>query len=198
MEKLIFIDLETGGLNPALHQITQIAAIATDGVSPTFDQIGEPFERKIKLVPGKYTQEALDLQHYDPVAWDNEAVGIQVALDDLCKWSEPFGHERIGAKSGKKYKAADVAGYNIEFDRNFLDVTAKRNKIWLPLALWTGGALDVLQLLKWEALKTGDAPKNFQLETACKHRGIPDFVAHGAPSDVRATIRLARSLMVGF
>ena len=196
-KNIVFIDLETGGLNPALHQITQIAAVAVNGVSE-LDFVGEAFEVKIKLVQGKYLQESLDLQNYNVETWDNEAVGIQEALDRLCKWATPYGDERVGAKSGKTYKAADVAGYNIEFDRNFLDVTAKRNNIWLPLALWTGGAFDVLQLAKWDSLKTGDAPKNFQLETVCRHRGIPDFMAHDAGNDVKASVLLARSFMVGF
>jgi len=196
-KNIIFLDLETGGLNPALHQITQIAAVAVEATTD-LPVVGDAFECKITLVPGKYDQEALNIQHYDPVVWDAEGVGIQQALDKLCKWAEPWGDERIGGKSGKAYKAADVGGYNIEFDRDFLSVTAKRNKIWLPLALWTGGVLDVLQLAKWESLRTGESPKNFQLETVCKFRGIPDFMAHGAPNDTAASIRLARSYLAGF
>ena len=196
-KNIVFIDLETGGLNPAVHQITQIAAIATTDTT-ALDVVGDPFEVKVALASGHYTQEALDCQNFNMGVWDEEAIGIRDALHKLYEWSEPFGDERVGASSGKTYRAVDVAGYNIEFDRNFLDVTAKRNKTWLPLALWTGGAFDVLQLLKWDVLRNGDGPKNYQLGTACRHRGLVDFHAHDALEDVRATIALARSLLAGF
>ena len=194
---IVWIDLETGGLNPALHQVTQIAAVATE-LENGFKQIGEPFERKIKLVPGKYTEESLKIQHYDPVVWEEEAIPIVDAIGELYIWALEHAHDRI-SKTGSTYKAADVAGQNVQFDADFLAATAKRCSVWLPLALWTGGMYDTIQLAKWAILMKGlDPPPNFQLETLCKWRGLPQFQAHDALHDVRATISLADSLMVGF
>ena len=202
-KNIVFIDLETGGLDPALHQITQIAALAVecgaenDAGGQQLIAGDEPFERKIKLVPGKWAQEALDKQNFSIPVWDEEAVPITEALGDLHKWAEPFADDRI-SNAGNPYRAVDVAGHNIEFDAKFLNASAKRCGVRLPLALWTGGMLDTLQLAKWVAVKEGKAPKNFQLATLCKERGIVDFRAHDACEDVMACIRLAQSLMAGF
>ena len=193
---IVWIDVETGGLNPDLHQLTQIAAVATNS-NPELDIIGEPFERKIKLVPGKYLQEALDKQNFSIPVWDEEGVTITEALGDLHKWAHPFTDERT-SRAGNLYRAVDVAGHNITFDASFLEASAKRSSIRLPLAVWTGGMLDTLHLAKWVAVKEGFEFTNFQLETLCKARGVVDFTAHDALQDVMATVRLARSFMIGF
>jgi len=194
---IVWIDLETGGTDPRVHQITQVAAIATTG-TPELDQIGEPFERKVCLSPGHFTQEALQLQNYGKETWDAEAVAVTVMLQDLIDWCKPYKHTCISASTGKSYSAAYVAGYNVDFDCRFLRAAAERNDKWLPLMTWTGGYFDVLQLLRWMTLFNGDEPKKFQLRPVCEHFGLPAFGAHDACEDIRQTIKLARCLIMGF
>jgi DNA polymerase III epsilon subunit-like protein len=193
---IIFIDLETGGLSPELFQITQIGAVAVER-SDGLPRVDEPFECKIKLVQGKYTNEALEKQNYTTKAWEEEAVPVLDALDDLFRWVQPFTDERT-SRAGNKYEAVDVAGHNVLFDAEFLNATSKRCGIRLPMALWTGGMLDTLQLAMWDSLKNGTEYPNYRLETLCRERGILMDEAHDALSDALAAMRLARSLMVGF
>ena len=195
MKHIIWIDLETGGLDPQTFQITQIAGIVTES-APTFARVGEPFERKAQLVSGRYTDEALKAQNYDVARWDVEAVPIGKALDDLYKWAEPFGDERKSAK-GNNYKAADIAGYNVVFDAEFLRAASKRNGVWLPLATWTSGMLDVLQLAKWTCEINALDPPNFQLQTMCRFFGVDTeaLTAHDALGDVEATLALFHKIL---
>jgi DNA polymerase III epsilon subunit-like protein len=193
---IAWVDLETGGTDHRLHQITQIAAIATTG-GIELEEIGSPFERKVTLTKGRYTKEALEIQGYDRDVWVEEAVPMDHALREFRDWLEPHGHTRTGAK-GKKYDAVDMAGHNCRFDADFLRASADRNKLWLPIANWTGGMYDTLQLAKWVCLLEGLEPPNYKLETLCKFFGLPSFGAHDALEDVRACIKLARCLLMGF
>ena len=43
--RVVFLDTETGGLDPIRHPIIQLAAIATEG-----EEILETFERKLALI----------------------------------------------------------------------------------------------------------------------------------------------------
>ena len=197
LDPIVWVDLETGGLDPALHQITQIGAVATLGDS-TLQEIGEPFEAKVALASGHYEEDALKKQGYDKDVWIKEAVSVQVAIRAFIDWIEPFRHDRVN-KAGKRYQAGHVAGYNIAFDAEFLRETSSRNGVWMPLTTWTGGMFDVLQFAKWTAVMTGAQPENYQLETVCKFYGVPILgSAHDALVDVKATVRLARALMMGW
>lgn len=195
---IVWFDLETGGLNPHHHQITQIAAIATSG-DVELREVGRPFQAKVCLVPGRSTKEALELQGYDETTWAKEATSIDAAMRQFVDWCRPFGVERIGGQSGKSYTAASVGGYNVQFDADFLRATADRLKLWLPLTIWTGGMFDVLQFVKWVGMMDGEEPVSKKLTDVCEHYGIP-FVgdAHTAIGDVRATIALARALLLGW
>ena len=195
LDPIVWIDLETGGTDPAIHQITQIAAIVTTG-GPELEEIGEPFERKICLIPGHFTQEALKVQGFSKKVWDAESCPIEVALNQLVDYVRPHAHTCVNAK-GKKYKAAYVGGYNVSFDVDFLRAASGRNKVWLPLMTWTGGYFDVLQLLRWHTIGAAEEPSRFQLRSACDWLGLPPFSAHDAAEDIRNTVKLARVLLCG-
>lgn len=190
---IVWIDLETGGIDEKVHQITQIAAVATTG-PPAFEANAWPFERKITLVPGHFTEEALHLQGYDAEVWEREAMPIAQALEELNQWLDPYCHTRISKKSGRPYQVAHMAGHNIEFDGRFLRAACDRNKIWLRLTNWTGGQFDTLPLAKWWFMKNGQYPETYTLERLCEVFNIA-LDAHNAMNDVTATVELARRLI---
>jgi DNA polymerase III epsilon subunit-like protein len=197
-DPIVWIDLETGGTDPLQHQITQIAALPTSG-DFDLEVLGEPFERKVTLVPGRYTNEALELQHYSKEVWEKEAVTVEVALRELIDWVAPYRVERLGRTSGKTYMAASVGGYNFtRFDGAFLSATCDRLNLWLPLTNWTGGIFDVLEFAKWVSLLRGEEPPDYRLETVCKFYGVPIDNAHAADADVLATANLARAMILGW
>jgi len=190
LNRIVWLDVETGGTDPIAHQITQIAAIATD-CEPTLNVVGEEFERKIELVDGKWEQDALDMQAYSEGAWAEDAIPIYPAMADLRQWCMPFRHERK-SKKGRTYKVCHMAAFNGRFDADFVRATADRNDLWMPLTTWTGGVFDVLQLVKWFALLRGVEHKSYKLEDLCAEYGIPPFGAHDALADVKAMIALTR------
>jgi DNA polymerase III alpha subunit (gram-positive type) len=197
-EPIVWFDLETGGTNPRQHQITQIAAVATIG--NLFEPYGdEPtFERKIELVDGHYTEEALTLQGYDEELWATEAMPIHHALQQWVAWLAPFCHEAKSKRTGNPYQVAHCGGYNLKFDVEFCDETCHRQGggargFWLPISKWRGGYIDVLDLVLWGNAMQGWDLEDFKLETVCKRFGVP-IQAHDALGDAKATVQLARAV----
>ena len=190
---IVWIDLETGGLDPAKHQITQIAAIATCGL-PELEEVAN-FEAKIELYPEMFSDEALEVQNYSDEAWAFQAISIKAALLALGAGLTPFTHQRKSKRTGAAYNAAHMAGYNVAFDGEFLRSAADRSDVWLPLTNWTGGVFDVLQYAKWWYFEhCKPEPDSFKLEDLCAVWGIT-FEAHDAMNDVRATLELATRML---
>jgi DNA polymerase III epsilon subunit-like protein len=194
-ERIVWVDLETGGVDENEHQITQFAAVATGG-PPLFKEPEQDseFERKVALVSGKWTDEALKLQAYDPVVWKAEGKTVVEVLDDFDLWIKKHCHEAVSGRTGNRYQVAHMAGHNAGFDGRFLRAAAERNDRWIRLTNWTGGIYDTLQLAKWYFLGRDEQPENLRLETLCKFFGI-SMEAHDALEDVRATIKIARRMI---
>lgn len=188
---IVWVDLETGGTDETMHQITQIAAVATEG-PPDFKEV-DWFERKIRLVSGRYSKEALELQNYDSEAWEREAIPTFDALEQFIEWIGPFRHDRTSKRTGRAYKVAHMGGFNAGFDGDFLRAACERADLWMPLTNWTGGIIDLLPVAKWWFGMQGQWLETFTLEYLCEVLGIP-LKAHDALDDVRATVELARRM----
>ena len=191
--RIVWIDLETGGTDPKVHGITQIAAIATKGTPPG-DVFIDGFERKVQLREGMWTAEALDRQGYTEERWA-DAIPIGKALYQLVSWLKPHCHTRISKNTGKPYQVANMAGHNVSFDGDFLRAEADRMNLWLPLTNWTGGQLDTLQLAKWFALYSGTPTDSYKLEDLAKQFKMEEFQAHDAMADIMATWGLSRAIL---
>lgn len=188
---IVFFDLETGGLNPRKHPITQIAAIALD------DELAEleSFEAKVIFSVLEGTREALTKQKYTPEVWAREGRRAdEVARDFSAFLKRHASIERIAA-SGKPYKLALCAGHNAAaFDGPFLHEWFKRIGLFCPIAFHV---LDTMQRAAWFFLENPEVtpPENLKLGTLCEYFGIPlGDDAHDALADIRATVALYRLL----
>ena len=189
---IVFVDLETGGTDENIHQITQIAAVATRPF-PDLEIIAQ-FECKVELVEGHYEQEALDVQNYDETVWFTDAVPAKKAISWLSEFCREYTHSRISGRTGKPYRVAHLAGYNVGFDSDFLRATAERLRMWVPLTNWTGGYFDVLHLAKWALALGGEmVTQSLKLADVCALFEI-ELEAHDAMNDVRATVELCKRL----
>ena len=77
--KLVFIDIETGGLNPTRHPIIQLAAVATDA---RLNEL-ELLEIKIQFPEQNATRASLRKNHYTRNRWACEAVAPHDAARTL-------------------------------------------------------------------------------------------------------------------
>lgn len=189
-QRLVFFDLETGGLDPQRHPVTQFAAIAVDD---QFNELGS-IELKIDFDPKTADPEALKLNGYDAEIWRTTAIRADAALGKIADFLKRHATvEKTSQRSGRPYRVARLAGHNAaEFDARFLQALFKREGQFLPAEY---RALDTVQLAAWYYLHRPDAPENLKLETLVGHLGIQrDGDAHEALSDVRACVEVARRL----
>lgn len=168
----MFVDLETGGLDPKNCAIVQIAAIATDKnflihdswsrlIRPgQFQTIGE---RSIEI--HGLTRERLKNEEYEAVV-----------LPEFLSFCRLFPNHRF-------------AGYNCPFDLKFLEAAYDRNH--LDGNAYLLPAHDLLTRARAKLAKA-DLP-NHQLSTIAEHFGFSASAAHDALADLYLTVQIARN-----
>lgn len=193
ISRLVFFDLETGGLDKDKHPIIQLAAIAVD--ARTWEEL-ETFEALLHFDERGADPRALALNHYDPERWKREGISAGEAMNKFSLLLKRHAVVGMTSKSsGRPYKVAKLAGHNAaSFDGPFLAAWYKREGEYLPA---DPRVLCTMQLASWLALDADPAPKSFKLADLCAHHDLELSKAHDALSDVRATVALARYLTGG-
>lgn len=208
MNRIVFFDVETSGLDPKYHEIIQIAAVAVD--ADNFDEIAT-FASKVKFDASLASEDALAVNSYDPGVWQREAVPTLQARGEFDNFLREHATVRMVSKrTGRPYKVAQLAGHNAAtFDMPFLRAWFdRRPSEFLPAAFLV---LDTLQLAMWAAqcplapiIPAGaefrrSVPTNFKLGTLCEYLGVDlGDDAHDAVNDVRATVAIAREYLHEF
>lgn len=188
---IVFFDIETGGLDPKRHAVTQIAAIAVD---ETLTEL-ETFEAKVTFGALEGTRPALNRQKYSPDVWAREGRRADDVAWAFREFLDRHASIERRSKDGSSYRLAQAAGHNAAaFDWPFLQAWYKRQKLFCPVA---HEVLCTLQRARWWFLEHPELPppESFKLGTLCDYFGIPlGENAHDALADVRATAQLYRVL----
>lgn len=186
MRATIYVDLETGGLQPQ-HPNIQLAAIAVDDSSG--EELGS-FERKLKFDESAADPEALRINGYSREAW-KDAVSEGLAAAQFAKWSEPYRCvEMKSARTGNPYSVAKLAGHNIVG----FDLIRLRQMFGVNFFPFSYHAKDTLQRALWYFDEHPDVerPASLKLTILCQYFGIACDGAHDALADVRMAAALAR------
>lgn len=192
--ELVFVDLETGGLDPQRHAITQIAAIACD---ESLNEL-ETFECKCRFKPESADPEALALNSYNADVWAREAIDPREACSRLSEFLKRHADVRMLSKAGREYWVAQLVGHNAAtFDGPFLQAWYKRLDQWMPAGY---RVLCTLQRAQWWFLERPEVtpPESFKLTDLAKYFGVELPEAHDALADCRATVGLYRALCKSF
>lgn len=176
---LCIFDLETTGLNAAEDHIVSIGAVRVEH----FDEgprITQEFEALIAFGDERMLDPLVaDLIGFDPAEWRQKACPLDLALRAFFPvWS----------------RARGLAGWNVSFDRGFLDA-ACRSLGWQTPPL---RSVD-LMAFAWPLLVARDV-ESMKLETVAKHLGVlaPDErQKHSALSDCKLTFDIYRTLVLG-
>ena len=179
----IFTDLETGGLLDSQPDI-QLAAIAVD---PEWRELAT-FERKIQFNEALADPKALEINHYNPEVWWEQAKPVDEVVRDFASFIAPFRCINKISKAGKPYAVAKLAGHNAAT----FDMPRLRRMFGQVFLAADMHVLDTLQLALWHFHKAGTQPENFRLTTLCKHFDIPCEGAHDAFTDCRLSAAIAR------
>lgn len=170
---IAFIDLETTGLDPVKHEILQIGIVRVDARTLTIHS-----QIELKVIPVRIIDaeaKALEVNGYREELWI-DAVPLRDALMTIRPW----------------LKGAVLAGHNPSFDASFLAEGYRSEGVSAP-------GMDYHKLdtasLAWPLWRTG-AIGALSLGPVCKHLGIDRPTPHGALADARASLEVARQLMI--
>ena len=185
--KILWLDLETSGLDPHRHAIIQLAAIvdAGDGV-----QLGEldlrirPFKGSLvsreTLEKTGITMDDLRSDRYmDPSDAHEEFTAF------MKRWVNPYDREDKFVIGGKQIK------FDIEFlRRHFEKLEDAYYGSWFHYP-----SLDLEHLIAEYLVEGGPALPNYRLETLCKMFDIESSSFHDAMHDVKATMEIYYKLI---
>ncbi|MCC6640750.1 MAG: 3'-5' exonuclease, partial [Deltaproteobacteria bacterium] len=167
-----FLDCEFGGLDPDLHDITEIGVILTDY---RLAEIGSA-EWKVRAREGRVTAQSARMSGYDPLAWAN-AKGIREVLQELT------------AMLPKDRKVVP-AGQNVRMDVMFLERAFRSCALPNPFDYHV---IDLATLYYAWSLVKGDPVSALSLRQAATSAGLSDGpVAHRALADARLTLETFR------
>lgn len=168
---IAFIDVETTGLDPDVHELIEVAAIRVDWT--TLQLVAVPVTAKIRpkrldlADPG-----ALEVNGYSDEAWA-DAVELGEALGRIAPVIE----------------GAMIAGHNPFFDWSFLE--RGYACAGLPLPQVDYHRLDTASLA-W--ILATEANASVSLDAACGALGVKRPTPHAALSDAMASLEVARGV----
>ncbi len=167
-----FLDCEFGGLDPELHDITEVAVVVTDY------RLAElaSNEWKIRARPERITAEAANISGYTSEAW-KKAPPIRQVLTELVELL-PAG------------KTVVPAGQNVRMDVQFLERAFRNCAIPYPFDYHV---IDLATLFYAWSLVAGETVAALSLRQAAVTAGlIEGSVPHRAMADTRLTLEAFR------
>lgn len=169
---LVFIDLETTGLNPLEHEIVEMACLVADG------QTFEVSKKYIKKVKPEHietaTPEALKIFGYSPEAWENARSAKEIL------------QEVNGLAPGGM-----LAGWNVSFDWWFLEMGFKKVGITSQFDYHLVDVMSIAYAKLWKEKEI----EQMGLRKIAPYFGIKLGEEHGALEDITATYEIFRKLM---
>ena len=186
MNKIIFIDTETGGVNPekaALIQLSGIIRIDKKDVEK-FNFYIKPFENS------EVNEKALEVQG---------RTLEELKTDKYVEEKEVYKQfVNLLDKYIDKYDRTDkfiVAGYNVRFDVDILKAFFQRHGNNFLFSYLDSSMLDPLYSIRLlQIAEILPVLENNKLETWCKHFGI-ELKAHDSLEDIEATKKLIGKLI---
>lgn len=186
--RIVFFDVETSGLDPNVHEVIQLAAIAVEA-----DGLGEieRFEAKVQFDVSKASPEALEINSYNVEAWRSAKPRPMVVGQFSNFLRQHSTVQQISRRTGRPYNVAQLAGHNVaSFDIAFL--RAMFGSEFCPIRFIP---LDTLQLASWAMHWHPNPPSDLKLGTLAQFFEIPfDGEAHDALADVAVTVEVAKRL----
>lgn len=173
LRTLVFVDVETTGLDENMHEIIELAVLRVDPVTLEID----------KSLVAKVQPQHLDVA-------DPEALAINGYSPEL--WAGAVTLETALRRARRLMEGCVLAGHNVgAFDKRFLDVAWMETDIEPPTM--DHHVVDTATLA-WPLVRLGLIP-NVSLDTVCEFLGIDSPVRHSALPDAYRCLEVARELL---
>lgn len=189
-ERLVFVDLETAGLEP-WRPIIQIAAIVVDARLKELER----FEAKLQFHYKFADPASLRKASYSAVRWKQEAIPSGEGMNRFSDLLRRHSTVDQTSANGRPFQVAQLVAHNGTFDGGFLKAWFERFRKFLPAS---PRVFCTLQRAVWlfHENKSLTPPPDFKLQTLCHYFGVTlrSGDAHEALNDVEATVKLYRAM----
>jgi len=168
-----FLDCEFGGLDPDLHDITEVGVILTDYRLVEVAEI----QWRVNARPDRISDEAAKIFGYDAELWA-QAPGVRQVLGELTEFLPAD-------------KVVVPAGQNVRMDVMFLERAFKKCELPYPFDYHV---IDLASLFYSWSLVAGEQVAALSLRQAATVAGLLEngAVAHRALEDARLTLQCFR------
>lgn len=187
--KILYLDVETSGLDVNKHGICTLAATAV----VNGEEVGS---LDLKINPESYIEpkeisdlalQVNGLTRDQLKGFGNSGLSFSYFIEFLDSYINKFD----------KNDKFTICGYNSQFDSAFLRAWFLDNGHRFYGSYFYNYDLDVYALVRWLNFAGKLNTDNQKLETVCKSLGI-ELEAHDARSDIEATRKLAKKLIEYF
>ena len=170
-DRLLFIDTETGGLDPDKHSLLSLAMVVWEDM-----EIIDSTEILINDGILSVTAEALSVNRIDIEKHKQSALSPSRAMDEILSFT---------GKHFPGQRKITLAGHNVHFDANFLKTFFSANnkdfsEFFSHRMIDTSSILHYLYLagkIKQRAISSDDAFKLFEIKVEGRHTAIGDAIA---------------------
>jgi DNA polymerase III epsilon subunit-like protein len=182
---ILAIDLETTGLDPEFHEITQIAAKLLDR------DLNElmSFNSYVNILyPERGIKEGFNVFEY---------TGIE--KNSLKNWPDLNGvltnlmNSIQNHLNKASFRSIVPLGQNIKFDIGFLKVAFRKTNRKYPFD-YHSISTDTL-FFALHHMRHGNFPKSVKLKTICEALGVKNKKEHDAMADIEATIEVYKKML---
>ncbi len=175
-DKILWVDLETTGINPNKNGVIQMA-----GIVEIKNEVKEEFDILSNVFPDDVIEDkALEVNKRTR----EEIKGFQVPRIAFCQFTTILG--KYIDKFNKEDKLT-FAGYNVGFDKDFLWKYSKKCGERYLGSFVRGYCLDVMQfVIAYSYMDSEFMPADYKLGTIAKYLKI-EFNAHDALADIKAS-----------
>jgi len=170
--KLLFVDLETTGLDLEKHEIIEVGCLVVDGKS--LEIIGE-YHAKVKP------------EHIETAS----KAGLEVSGYSERKWKDARPTKEVLREVVKLAPGAMIAGWKVDFDWWFLITNFKKFRIKHKFDYHL---IDLISVA-YEHLRSQKKPKILSLRNVARNLGIKVAEQHSAMTDVKAAYKIFKKLM---
>lgn len=172
VRNLLFVDLETTGLNPDVHEIIEVGCLLVNGKNL---KVISEYSAKIKPKHiNTATPKAIEVSGYIPLLWEN-AKSEEEVLGDLVRLAPN----------------AIVVGWKVDFDWWFLEHAFERHRISYDFDYHL---IDVIPLA-YAYFRKREGINGLGLRKVAAYFKIKMEEQHDALGDIKGTYRVFKKLM---
>jgi DNA polymerase-3 subunit epsilon len=183
--KILFLDTETGGLNPARHDLLSVGLVVWED-----ENIAAEKEILLKGSPGRVTEEAMAVNRIDLERHNRLALSKPKAVEEIIRFVDEYFEE----------KPVIVAGHNVGFDMAFLRQLFEKQGVSFG-KYFSHRHIDTSSILQYIGIQRNYSNKEIQSfsssDKAFRNFGvhIEPEVRHTALADAAATAQLFTQLI---